>query len=117
MPGYGLSAKADAGDMIFSLTVLLAFIGGLLLGLFYFGSLRMTVAYLAQSRKPLLVLFTSFIVRIALLLIGLYFIMWHNWLRGLAALVGIFLMRTILIVATGVPQGANLPGCKPRDGD
>ena len=76
--------------------VSIAFAAGLLLGLFYFGSLWMTVQGLVKVKKPALLSFVSFFVSIGLTLTGFFFVMSGHWERALACMFGFLVMRKIL---------------------
>ncbi|HNS79091.1 MAG TPA: ATP synthase subunit I [Syntrophorhabdus sp.] len=76
--------------------VSIAFAAGLLLGLFYFGSLWMTVQGLVKVKKPALLSFVSFFVRTGLTLTGFFFVMSGHWERALACMFGFLVMRKIL---------------------
>ncbi len=49
-------------------------LSGLLLGVFYFGGLWLTVQKMSQMERPLLFLAGSFIVRTAVVLLGFYWV-------------------------------------------
>jgi len=76
--------------------VSIAFAAGLLLGLFYFGSLWMTVQGLVKVKKPALLSFVSFFIRTGLTLTGFFFVMSGHWERALACMFGFLVMRKIL---------------------
>ena len=80
-----------------------ALAAGAALGVAFFGGLWLTVRKARQSRRPALLLAGSFVLRMALLLGGLYLIGAHDWRRLLAAAAGIALARTILVRRLG-PQ-------------
>ncbi len=74
----------------------LAFVAGAGLGLLYFGGLWLTVRRLARARRPALLFLGSLVVRVAVLLGGLYLVMGEDWRRLLAALVGVIAARIVL---------------------
>lgn len=67
--------------------------GGFLLGLWYFGALWWTARRVPGAAKPYLVLAVSFVVRMALLLCGLYFLTRGQPVLLAAALVTLWLSR------------------------
>ena len=70
---------------------------GLLMGAFYFGGLWLTVRKVANTRPAGLILFGSFLVRAAVVLIGFYFVTDGKWERVLACMTGFVLARTLFI--------------------
>lgn len=80
-----------------SLVVVLSLASGILLGLFYFGGLWMTLAHLGQSRQPALLTLASFLARSALCLYGFYLVAGHG-LEALAfCLAGFISLKLALI--------------------
>lgn len=79
------------------LVILSAFIG-VLLGLAYFGGLWLTLQRLSSSRRPALVAFASFLIRTALLLAAIYWVMDGRIERLLALMAGFLLARQVLLV-------------------
>jgi len=79
-----------------ALYVVLAFVAGLFLGFFYFGSLWLTVQSLVKVKRPALISVVSFFVRTGLTLTGFFFVMSGHWERALACMFGFLLMRKIL---------------------
>lgn len=75
---------------------LVAGIAGIVLGMFYFGGLWLTVRRLHTSNRPMLLLLTSSAIRMSLALTGFYLVMDGEWMRLLACLVGFFLARLVL---------------------
>ena len=82
--------------------VSMAFFTGIGIGIFYFGGLWVTVQKIPHSNQPFLLTFASFIIRLAISLIGFYLI-----IQGklgveviyllLSALGGFLLVRIILV--------------------
>lgn len=70
---------------------------GLALGLFFFGALWLTVRQLPTARWPGLLIIVSFVVRMAVVVVGFYVVMGDRWERILACLAGFLLARTLLI--------------------
>lgn len=76
-----------------ALHISIAFIAGLLLGLFFFGTLWLTVQRLSTVRRPELLALGSFFIRTGLTLFGFFVVMAGHWERALACMVGFLLMR------------------------
>lgn len=70
---------------------------GFLLGLFYFGSLWLSVRQLPTLRHPLPFWVGSYLGRLVIAGYGFYLIMGGHWERSLVALVGFLLARTVLV--------------------
>ncbi len=70
---------------------------GAVLGAFYFGGLWLTVRRVTIAQQPALLLFVSFLVRVGVVLFGIYFVMGGRWSRLVACMAGFLLARTLLI--------------------
>ncbi len=88
------------------LSVSIAFAAGLLLGLFYFGSLWLTVQNLVKMKRPALLSFGSFFVRTGLTLAGFFVVMSGQWERAFACMFGFLVMRRILTHRYGLVHHA-----------
>jgi len=77
--------------------LLLALVAGLGLGLIFFGGLWLTVRQLADTRHPWLLFAMSFVVRLALVVAGMYLVMDNSWQRMLACLAGFIIMRQAML--------------------
>lgn len=88
------------------------FTGGLLLGGIYFAALWVTVHRVPLTRRPLLLLAVSFLLRMALLLGGFYYFMQGRWERLVACLAGFFIVRTFCVVQTRVSLRKSTSGLK-----
>jgi len=73
-----------------------AFAAGLVLGAFYFIALWRTVKKIPDTPSPVRLMLGSFVLRMALLLPGFYFVMSGHWERLIMALIGFILMRKLL---------------------
>ena len=73
-----------------------AFAVGLVLGAFYFIALWRTVRKLPDTPRPLRLMLGSFVVRIAVVLPGFYFVMSGHWERLVMALIGFIVARKVL---------------------
>lgn len=82
----------------------LAFIGGTLLSLVYFLGLWYTVQKIPQmSRYYYVMLFFSFLARVAITLTGFYFILMLGWVPALLAFLGFLITRQIVVYKIGSP--------------
>jgi len=80
--------------------MILAFIGGLLLGTIFFGGLWLTVRKLVISKIPALWFLGSFVLRVSITLIGFYYISSGNWQRLLICVAGFITARYSVIYFT-----------------
>ncbi len=74
----------------------LSLAAGMLLGAFFFGGLWWTVQVITGSDNPYLVSIASFLVRVAVVLAGFYFLLRADWPYLLAGLAGFIIARIIL---------------------
>lgn len=81
-------------------TSAVAFMGGLLLGLLFFGGLRWTVQHLTKVSRPVPFFLGSFVLRTLTALAGFYVIAAGDWLRLTAVLLGFFTARIGVINLT-----------------
>ena len=73
-------------------------LAGVLVGLVFFGGLWWTVQAATRSRHPYRLLFISWVLRMAVLLVAVRLLIGEgHWERGVAAVVGILVARTILL--------------------
>ncbi len=77
---------------------------GIILGIIFFGGLYLTVKKINQVKNPSVLFISSFIIRIALLLGGLYYISKKGYLGVLFALVGIILVKFVMIFIINKPN-------------
>lgn len=84
----------------------IAFVAGLFLGLFYFGSLWLTVQNLVRVKRPALLSVASFFIRTGLTLVGFFFIMSGHWERALACMLGFLVMRKVVTHRYGLDRQA-----------
>ena len=90
-----------------ALRVVLAFLGGGLVGLAYFGILWAVVRRIPGARNPALLAAGSFLGRMSLVAAGLVLLMDGSWIRLVAALAGIVTARGLLVrrARAGMPRG------------
>ena len=84
--------------------LLIGALWGLALGIFYFGGLWVTVRLVPRVANPKKLLFVSFILRISVLLSGLWFVLRLHSLHFLATLAAFFLMRFIMLSRISRPN-------------
>jgi len=77
--------------------LLLAGTCGMVLGLFYFGGLWLTVKRLPFSASPALLTLCSYLGRLVVTLSGFFLVMAGSWERLLAVMSGFMVMRIILV--------------------
>lgn len=85
----------------------LAFVAGLLLGLFYFGTLWLTVQRLARARRPGLWTLGGFFIRTGFTLLGFFVVMAGHWERAAACMVGFLVMRKFMAYRYGPMKQAT----------
>jgi F1F0 ATPase subunit 2 len=76
--------------------MVLAFISGLALGIFFFGGLWLTVRAVISSKIPGLLTMISFFVRTAIVLLGFYFVSAGDWRKLLISLSGFVIARLVV---------------------
>lgn len=79
---------------------ILAFAGGMLLGVFFFGGLWLTVKNSLTAKNTALLYLGSLILRTSITLIGFYYISFGNWQRLLITLIGFIAARFIIMRLT-----------------
>lgn len=77
--------------------LLLAVLYGVAIGSGYFAGLRWTVGRIRTSRRPGLLVFSSFLVRAGLTVSVLYLILGSRWERLLLSLLGFLLVRSLYV--------------------
>ena len=76
--------------------ILLSVIAGAALGSFFYGGLWWTIRKLPTTRQAGLLFALSWIIRMGVVLVGLYFCAGGVWYRMLAGLVGLMIARVLL---------------------
>ena len=95
--------------MVETLTLVLALLGGVLLGAMFFGGLWWTVRKGVSSNRPALLFFASLMLRTSIVLAGFYFAGHGDWERLLVCLVGFVTARLIVTRLTrAVERPAHL---------
>lgn len=78
--------------------LVLGVLGGLLMGLLFFGGLWLTVHRLPSSRSPMRLMLASFVFRTVGIALGLYGLArFGGWIAVLSGLAGMLLMRMLLV--------------------
>ncbi len=88
-------------------------ISGMVLGLFYFGGLWLTVKRLPFAARPALLTLCSYLIRLGVTFAGFYVLAAGSWERLLAVLCGFMVMRIVLVrfwkpVGNELPRGQSL---------
>jgi len=86
-----------------TLTLVLAWLAGLLLGAIFFGGLWWTVRKGVSSKQPAFWFFGSLLVRMSIALAGFYFVGVGHWERLVACLFGFVIARFVVTWFTGPP--------------
>jgi F1F0 ATPase subunit 2 len=73
---------------------------GAVLGIIFFGGLWLTINKALHSKKVALLFVVSFILRIAIVLAGLYYVSQNSWQKMLVCLAGFLIARTVIIRIT-----------------
>lgn len=77
--------------------MVVGFFGGVVLGLVFFGGLYWSVQKLSTVKHPGLLMMASLLLRMGVLLTGLYFLMAGEIKNLLAAVAGVMLMKFVMI--------------------
>lgn len=77
-------------------SLLPALLGGIVLGILFFGGLWLTIRKGIRSKRPTLLFMGSLIVRMAIVVLGFYYVGANNWLRMLVCLVGFLIARMVI---------------------
>lgn len=77
--------------------MVVGFFGGVVLGVVFFGGLYWSVNQLPSIKYPGLLMVVSMLVRMAILLTGLYFLMAGEIKNLLAAVAGVMLIKFVMI--------------------
>lgn len=80
--------------------MVLAFIGGLLLGTLFFGGLWLTMKKVLTSKMPGILFSGSFLIRAGITMIGFYYISLGQWERLLVCVFGFIVARVLVMRIT-----------------
>ena len=78
------------------LYMILAFIAGMALGMFFFGGLWFTVKKAVTAKIPAIWFFVSFFLRVSIVLIGFYYISSGSWQRLIVCVLGFIIARFVV---------------------
>ena len=78
------------------LSLVLALVTGISLGMIFFGGLWWTVKNGKESKRPALLFFGSFLLRTGIVMLGFYFIGNGYWERMMVSLFGFIMARIIV---------------------
>ena len=78
------------------LYMILAFIAGMALGMFFFGGLWFTVKKAVNSKIPAIWFFGSFILRVGVVMLGFYYISQGGWQPLIISLLGFIVARFVV---------------------
>ena len=93
-----------------TLTLVLAWVAGVLLGAIFFGGLWWTVRKGVLSQRPALWFFGSLWLRMSIALAGLYFVGRGHWERLVVCLLGFVMARLVVTWLTRPPgESQNRP--------
>jgi F1F0 ATPase subunit 2 len=90
-----------------ALPLMLAALAGILLGAIFFGGLWWTVRKGLSSRRPALWFLVSFMLRIAIVMLGFYHVGQGDWRRLVACLVG-FVIARLLVTRISARSGKEV---------
>jgi F1F0 ATPase subunit 2 len=99
------------------LILMIAFLVGTVLGLFYFGLLWVTVRRIPHSRNPALLVLGSLVGRLAVVLTAFYFVMNGRWERLAACLLGFLVARQVMVSRIRPRTTVGRPSEADRDLD
>lgn len=91
-----------------NLSLLLSAFAGLALGAFFFGGLWWTVRNALTSQRPVAWFLGGGLLRMGVVLTGIYFVAGGHWERLLACLCGLFIARVAVTWLTRI-QGPRQP--------
>lgn len=89
------------------LAIAVALIIGMVLGLFFFGTLWLTVRRVPHSRHPAGLVFGSLLGRLAVVLAGFFLLMDGSWERPVACLAGFIVARQVMLRVVGHPASSD----------
>ena len=98
------------------MTLPLCFVGGILLGLFFYRGLKWTVDRLARGTRPALFLMASFLVRLAGVGLGFFLFLQQGLLCLAAGFLGFLLGRVFLTRRYGFSHRSGAGQRRRREG-
>lgn len=91
-----------------TVSMIVAFVAGMVLGIIFFGGLWLTVKKAVIAKIPALWVFSSFILRSSIILVGFYFIGDKNWQSLILCLLGFIAARFMVIYITKIWEAKHL---------
>jgi len=91
------------------LIIILACLAGGALGTVFFGGLWWTIRKAVGSPRPALWFFISLMLRMGIVLAGLYFVGGGQWQRLVACLIGIIVARFVVLRLTKTQEARHAP--------
>ena len=82
------------------ISLLPALFAGIILGIIFFGGLLLTVRMGLSSKRPTLIFMGSMIIRMAIVVIGFYYVGGDSWQRILVCLGGFLIARIAITQIT-----------------
>ena len=95
-----------------TVTLVLAWVAGLLLGAIFFGGLWWTIRKGLLSKRSALWFLGSLLLRTSIALAGFYFAAGGHWERLLVCLLGFVMAR---LIVTWLTRAAEVPDCLVRE--
>lgn len=80
-----------------TMSMIVAFVAGIALGIVFFGGLWFTVKKAVHAKNPAIWIVISFILRISIILLGFYVIGFDHWQHLLLCLLGFIVARFMVI--------------------
>ena len=80
---------------------------GIILGIIFFGGLYLTIGKLKDAKNPGILFVLSFLLRMAILLGGLYLISKYGFMEMVLALLGIITVKLLMIIWAKRPLGKS----------
>ena len=83
--------------------IIVVFCGGVGLGGVYFGGLWLTVRRLPRTPGESLLVLVSFLLRLAIVLLGIFWLTRLEWKNVLICLAGLLVARTVIVRSVAAP--------------
>ena len=79
-----------------TISLLLALLAGIAFGILFFGGLWLTVRKGLNSKSPTLIFMGSLVLRVAIVVVGFYYVGAGSWQSMLICLVGFLIARIVI---------------------
>ena len=83
-----------------TVSLLLTLLAGIAFGVLFFGGLWLTVHKGLNAKNPALLFMSSLILRVAITVVGFYYVGANSWQRMLVCLVGFLIARMVIVRLT-----------------